>query len=379
MSNFIPLSVPNLKGRELELTSAAVKSEWVSTGGPYVSEFEKNIAAYVGTDDSVVCQSGTAGLHLALLESGVLRDEIVIVPTLTFYATVEPVIYVGAVPVFMDCDDTLCIDTAKLRRYCEEECELRGGALFEKASGRRVRAVMPVHIFGNLADMESVMDIAAEFGLFVVEDACEALGSRWTCGRYKGLHAGLVGDIGVFSFNGNKIVTTGGGGAIVAQSEDKLKHMRYLSQQAKDDAVRFIHNEVGFNYRMTNLQAALGIAQLEQLDGFIEIKKRNYELYRQLGVDLWPFCDNCSPNYWFYTLVTDNKRDLLLDELTKRGVQSRPIWQLMHLLKPFLGYRAYMTEKSEFFHKNVINLPCSTNLSPDDVRTVARAVGEILA
>lgn len=376
----IPLSVPNLRGREQELMDTAIQAEWVSTAGPYIKDFEKQVADFVGTPDAVACQSGTAGLHLALMEAGVTRDDIVLVPTLTFIATVNPVAYIGATPVFMDCDDTLCMDVEKLRDYCANACEKRADGLYDKALDKRVRCVNIVHVFGNLADMEAVMDIAAEFGLSVVEDACEALGSRWNEGRYAGKHAGTVGDIGVFSFNGNKIITTGGGGMIVARDPEKLAHMRFLSQQAKTDAFRFVHDEIGYNYRLTNIQAALGVAQMEQLPGFLQTKKKNYQRYQTDGIALWPFRSDISPNYWFYSYLADGatQRDRLMDELQKREIQTRPIWELMHRLKPYAQYPTYKIEKALWFHDRVVNLPCSTNLTLDEVDRVCAAIREIV-
>ena len=375
----IPLSVPNLRGKEQEYMDAAIQAEWVSTAGPYIKDFEKQVAAFIGAEDAVACQSGTAGLHLALLEAGVTRDDVVLVPTLTFIASVNPVAYIGATPVFLDCDDTLCLDAEKLRDYCEKACELRADGLYDRALGKRVRCVVAVHIFGNLADMESVMDIAAQYHLKVIEDACEALGSRWTKGRYAGRHAGTVGDIGVFSFNGNKIITTGGGGMLTARDKTQLEHMRFLSQQAKTDAFRFIHDEIGYNYRLTNIQAALGVAQMEQLPRFLEIKKANYERYCADGVALWPFKDNCAPNYWFYSYIAGgaDQRDRLMDGLAKREIQTRPIWQLMHRLKPYAACPTYRIEKALWFHDNVVNLPCSTSLTFADVDRVCAAVKEL--
>lgn len=378
MSKFIPLSVPNLKGRELEYVTAAVETEWVSTGGPYIPEFEKSIAAFVGVSDAVACQSGTAGLHLAFMEIGITRDDMVIVPDLTFAASVNPVAYIGAEPVFLDCDDSLCLDPQKLRSFCETECEIKDGTLYHKKRGKRIRAVIPVHIFGNLADMESIMGIAAEFHLKVVEDACEALGSFWTKGLYAGQHAGTVGDIAVFSFNGNKIITTGGGGMVVARDEGQLRHIRYLSQQSKNDELRFIHNEIGYNYRLTNLQAALGLAQIQQLKGFIEIKKRNFELYRAEGLCLLPFSDGVTPNYWFYSLMTDGRRDRLMEELQKRDIQTRPVWELMHRLMPYRECLCYKIERASYYHGEILNIPCSTNLSEEDVKYVASEIKSIL-
>lgn len=380
MAEFIPLSVPNLKGNELQYMTQAIEQEWVSTAGPYIPQFEQAITELVGAPEAVACQSGTAGLHLALMESGVQRGDIVLVPTLTFIAAVNPVHYVGAVPVFMDCDDGLCMDTQKLRDYCEQECDFRDGALYEKASGRRVRAVVPVHVFGNIADMEAIMDLAEAYNLFVVEDATEALCSKFTSGRYAGQYAGTIGDIGVYSFNGNKIMTTGGGGMIVARDKAQRDHMRKLSIQAKkSESDHFYeHDEIGYNYRMINIQAALGVAQAEQMPRFVETKKRNYELYLEEGIDLLPFYDNVAPNYWMYSLMTGGKWRYVMEELKKRDIDSRPIWMLIHTLKPYQDARAYRIEKAVYYRDNVLNLPCSTNLTEDQVRRVAAAVREIL-
>ncbi len=374
----IPLSVPNLRGRELEYLTECVAGEWVSTGGPYITQFENEIAARVGASGAVACQSGTAGLHLALLELGVREGDAVLVPALTFIASVNPIRYCGAHPVFLDCDDSLCLDPVKLRDFCENECEKRGGALYEKATGRRIAALEVVHIFGNLADMQAICDIAAEFSLPVLEDACEALCSRYDEGRYEGRYAGTIGDIGVYSFNGNKIMTTGGGGMIVAREQKKLDHMRFLSTQAKTDPVRFVHDEVGYNYRLTNLQAAVGCAQAERMDDFLATKKRNYELYKAEGIDLLPFREGTSPNYWFYSYMTGSKerRDALMAALGERGIQTRPIWALINSLNPYLDERSYKIEKAEHYFDNVLNLPCSTNLDEDGVRAVARAIKE---
>ena len=379
MHDYIPLSVPNLKGRELEYVKEAVSTEWVSSSGPYIAKFEEAFAEYIGIEDAVAVQSGTAGLQLAYMEAGVTKDDMVIVPVLTFIGTLNPVGYINAEPVFMDCDDYLGMDTQKLRAFCEKECELRSEGLFHKQKNKRVKAIVPVHVFGNLCDMEEIMDIAEEFHLKVIEDASESLGSFFTSGRYCGLHAGTIGDIAVVSFNGNKIITTGGGGMIIAKDKAQLEHMRYLSRQSKDDELRFIHNEIGYNYRMTNLQAALGLAQLEQLDSFLKIKKRNYEIYKEEGLNLLNFKNNISANYWFYSLITNGKKEYLIEQLQKNNIGARPIWELMHRLKPFRSYISYEIEKAVYYHSEVVNIPCSTNLDEDTTRHVARVIKGLLS
>lgn len=380
MSNrFIPLSVPNLKGNELAYVSKAVESEWVSTAGSYVSDFEKSIAEYVGAPGAVACQSGTAGLHVALMLCGVTRGDMVIVPTLTFIAAVNPVKYIGAEPMFMDCDDSLCMDPVKLERFCAEECELRDGVLYHKDSERRIPALVVVHVFGNMADMESILRIADTYGLKVVEDATEALGTKYLAGPYAGRFAGTMGDIGVYSFNGNKIITTGGGGMIVSNDEEMLHHAKHLTTQAKSDEQNFLHDEIGYNYRLTNLQAALGLAQMEQLEDFIAVKERNYQLYRAFadqtdGLTLLPFREGIRSNHWFYALCCEKPypltRNEVIEKLKENRIQSRPIWGLIHEQLPYLESHSYQLETAKKYWQTVVNVPCSTNLSEEAVTRV---------
>lgn len=279
-SEFIPLSIPNIGGNESKYVMKALEDQWVSTAGQSIQKFEEKIAEYTGTSYACACQSGTAGLHLALRHFGIGEGDIVLVPTLTFIATINAVMYEKSVPVFFDCDEHLCMDMNQVRAYLDCDCRKTAEGTYEKKSGQRVKAILPVHVFGDLCDMELVMELAEEYNLTVIEDATEALGSRIKKGKYAGKMAGTIGNAGVYSFNGNKIITTGGGGMVVSDDPVTIEHIRYLSQQAKDDTFYFVHNEVGYNYRMTNIQAALGLGQLERLDEFIEVKKANYELYQ---------------------------------------------------------------------------------------------------
>lgn len=235
MGKFIPLSIPNFEGNEQKYVNDAVAQGWVSTGGAYITKLEESLEQYLGVPQVAACQSGTAALHLALVECGVMPGDMVIVPTLTFIAAVNPVRYQFAEPVFMDCDDSLCMDPVKLKKFCDTECELQDDKCIHKASGKQVKAVVVVHVFGNLADMESIMEIAEQYHLKVIEDATEALGTHYTQGKYNGKYAGTIGDFGAYSFNGNKIITTGGGGAVTGRNAAEVEHIRYLSTQAKDD------------------------------------------------------------------------------------------------------------------------------------------------
>ncbi len=381
---FIPLSVPNLKGNELKYVADAIESEWVSTAGPYVNTFEEKVAEYVHTAGAVSCQNGTSGLHVSLMLTGVTGEDAVFVPTLTFIAAVNPVKYIGARPIFIDCDESLCMDPEKVESYCREECVFEDGRLVEKESGRHVKALLVVHVFGNMADMEALMRIAEKYNLKVVEDATEAIGTYYTAGKYAGKYAGTIGDVGVYSFNGNKIITTGGGGMIVSDRKDYLQRAKHLTTQAKSDELYFIHDEVGYNYRMTNLQAALGLAQLEQLEDFIRIKEENYRKYRDAlngkkGLMLLDVRENIRCNRWFYALMCDGyfrSRDELIRYLSENDVQSRPVWGLIHEQVPYKQDRAYRIEKALHFWKYIVNIPCSTNLTEADVRRVSQLILE---
>ena len=387
MSNkFIPLSVPNLKGNELKYVSHAVDTEWVSTGGPYVNEFEDKIAEYVKCKGAVSCQNGTSGLHTALIVCDVTKDDEVIVPTLTFIAAINPVKYIGAQPIFMDCDDSLTMDVDKLKYFCEYECTFEDNKLINKSTKKHIKAVLLVHVFGNIADMEKIIDIAKEYNLKVIEDATEALGTYYTKGRYKGKHAGTIGDIGVYSFNGNKIITTGGGGMIVSDNLELLNRAKHLTTQAKSDELYYTHDEIGYNYRMTNLQAALGLAQLEQLEDFILTKKNNYEYYKKEiknieGLKLLDFKTNIRPNYWFYALYVEDSykldRDEIITYLASKNVQVRPIWGLINEQKPYKENQKYMIEKATDYLEHVINIPCSSNLNEEDACYVIECLKNI--
>lgn len=388
MVKFIPLSIPNFEGNEKKYVNEALDQGWVSTGGAYITKLEKNLAHFLKTNNVAACQSGTSAIHMSLVDCGVLPGDMVIVPTVTFIAAVNPVKYLFAEPVFMDCDESLCMDPVKLRKFCEEECEKKNDKLVHKNSGKNVKAVIVVHVFGNMVDMESVMEIAKEYHLTVIEDATEALGTRYTAGKYSGNFAGTIGDYGTYSFNGNKIITTGGGGAVTAKTSERVDHLRYISTQAKDDPHYYIHNEIGFNYRMTNLQAALGVAQLEELSEFIRRKHRNYDLYKELFADyglskLLSFRDGTYSNQWFYSLEIDKRyikatmKDII-SKLYDRGVETRAIWGLIHEQKPYVGAITYEIEKAPYYSSCILNIPSSTQLTEDDIRYAAAMIKDVL-
>ncbi len=386
MNKCIPLSVPNFEGNEKKYVADALEKVWVSTGGAYVNRFEKDLAQYLNVKNVAVCQSGTSALHLCLVEAGVTLGDTVLVPPLTFIAAVNPVKYQHAIPVFIDCDDSFCLDPLKLRSFCENECEWDGSVLIYKES--HVKALVVVHVFGNMADMESIMDIADKYNIIVIEDATEALGTKYTSGRYNGYYAGTIGNFGAFSFNGNKIITTGGGGAVTSNDLLKVDHMRFLSTQAKADPLYYLHDEIGYNYRMTNLQAAIGVAQLEKLPDFIRRKQENYDLYLSAFNDfkychVMPFRDGVFSNKWFYSICINRafvKTQIvdIIARIKEKNVETRPIWGLINEQKPYKNEIAYQLEKAPYYSSRILNIPCSTQITQEEIEYVTSTIKDLL-
>lgn len=385
--DIIPLSEPNLKGNELKYLRKCIDTNWVSSAGSFVNDFESALLKKVKAKYAVACINGTAGLFIALKLSGVNTGDEVIVPTLTFIAPVNVVKYLGAEPVFMDCDDFLNLDPAKLNDFCSRECVLTKAGLKNKKSKKIIKAIIPVHVFGNSCDMELIMRIAKIYRLKVIEDATESMGSYYREGIYKNRFTGTIGEMGVYSFNGNKIITAGSGGMLVTNNKNLALKAKYLVNQAKDDSVRGIHHEIGYNFRLTNLQAALGLAQLEQLDKFIKVKRKNFKLYKEElvgieGIRLLEAPKGTVANHWFYSLIIDKDKfaldkDELMNALAKRGIQTRPIWFLNHLQRPYCRNQAYKIEKAIWFWEKVLNLPCSSNLKKDQIERVVFEIRKI--
>lgn len=382
MGDLICLSVPNFCGNERKYVDEAIDTEWVSTAGQFIGQFEEKMAVELDVAQACACQSGSAGLHLCLRHFGIGPGDLVLVPTLTFIATINAVMYQSAEPVFFDCDNHMCINVDQIEQYLTYECRLAGNQTIEIASGKVVKAIIPVHVFGDLCDMERLMQLAERYHLYVIEDATESLGGTFQHGLYVGKCPGTVGHAGVLSFNGNKIITTGGGGMVVSNDQEAIAHMRYLSQQAKNDAMYFVHDEYGYNYRMTNLQAALGLAQLEHLKDFVTIKRRNYSLYQERLKTcdyggLLPFGSEKTANYWFYSFALHEpdtaKRDRLIQYMNDQFIQVRPIWKLNHTQTPFRCYRAMECRNAERFYNRIVNIPCSTNLTLEQLDHVCGA------
>lgn len=380
----IPLCVPEIRGNEWQYIKECLDTNWVSSVGPFVDRFERMVADYVGAKYAVATVNGTAALHIALIVAGVQPDDEVLVSTLTFIAPANAIRYVGAYPVFIDAEPNYWqMDPQKVVDFLERECRWRGGALWNKRTGRRVHAILPVHILGHPCDMDPILEVARKYELVVIEDATEALGAK-----YKGRMVGTLGDIACFSFNGNKIITTGGGGMIVTNNEAWAKKARYLTTQAKDDPVEYIHNEIGYNYRLTNIQAALGVAQLEMLGEYIAAKRRIAQTYRDAFSDVsgltpmreaeWAFSI-----FWMYTVLVDEKTfgmdsRGLLRALAAEKIQTRPLWQPIHLSPAHRDGVLLDCPVAERLNRDALSLPCSVGLTQEEQTYVIRSVNSIL-
>lgn len=365
------LSAPNISGNEWEYVKQCLDTAWVSSVGAYVNQFEDMMASYTGCRYAVATSSGTTALHIALLLAGVKKDDYVIVPNITFIASLNSISYTGASPLLVDIDEnTWQMDLSLLEEFLEKNTTVENNQCVYSVNKRIVRGVMPVHVLGNMVDMERLQLIAEKFHLAIVEDATEALGSY-----YNGKHSGSFGLMGCFSFNGNKIITTGGGGMIVTDDEILAKKAKHITTQAKSDPFEYRHDEIGYNYRLVNILAAIGVAQMEQLDGFIQRKKEIDIIYKQglagIGDISFQTVENkVNPNCWLFTFRSKSQKKLL-EELNKQGLQSRPFWVPMNQL-PMFKNELYISNNdiSNIIYGECLSIPCSTNISDTEVETV---------
>lgn len=375
----IPNAVPHLAGHEWKYLKECLDTNWVSSVGPFVDRFEREVAAYVGVPHAVATVNGTAALHVALLAAGVRPDDEVLVPALTFIATANAVSYCGAQPVFLDSEDVSWgLDAGKMADFLSRECAIKDGQVVNRVTGRIVRAVLPVHLYGHPFDVDAVLEVAGRYPLAVVEDAAEALGAR-----YRGRTVGGDGLLGCLSFNGNKIITTGGGGMVLTRDDKMAARVRRLTTQARTDAIEYIHEETGYNYRLTNLQAALGVAQLEQLDSFVESKRETAAHYRKAlagvpGVTVVTEAPWGRSTYWMSSVLLDERRcpdvRALLRQLIADGIGARPVWRPLHLQPLFAQAPTYRLEVAPRLYERSLSLPCSVGISPDERRAVVEAL-----
>ena len=364
----IPNAVPRLGGNEWKYLKECLDTNWVSSVGPFVDRFEREVAAYVGVPHAVATVNGTAALHVALLGAGVQPGDEVLVPSFTFIATAHAVVQCGAHPVFLDCEPVSWgLDPGKTVEFLARECVVKGGQVVNRTSGRVVRALLPVHLYGHPCDLDPLLEIPATYPLVVVEDATEVLGAR-----YRGRRVGSHGLAGCLSFNGNKIITTGGGGMVLTHDERFAARVRRLTTQGRTDAVEFLHEEVGFNYRLTNIQAALGVAQLEQLDAFVESKRETARAYTEaltrlggvepLAEPPWAFS-----TFWMYSVLLDPAAwgDVrpLIAAADAAGIQLRPLWRPLHRQAAFSDRQVYRVEVADRLYERGVSLPCSAGIT----------------
>lgn len=360
---------PRFAGNEQRYVQDCIESTYVSSVGAYVARFESELAAYTGARRAVAVVNGTAALQVALRLAGVEANDEVIIPSLTFVGTANAVHYLGAIPHFADSNpSTLGLDPLALREWLRINAESAGDGYRNRSTGRRLRALVPVHVFGHPCDIDGLLAVARDFRLSLVEDAAESLGSF-----YQGQHTGTFGLLGTLSFNGNKVITTGGGGAILTNDERLADHAKHITTTAKrPHRWEYFHDDIGYNFRMPNLNAALGCAQLEQLPDFIISKRRLFGKYKQVfagfqDVRLFEEPSDCESNYWLETLILGEhiveQRDEVLEATNDAGLMTRPVWQLMHQLEPYKKCPCAPLPFAESVVQRLINLPSSAGLA----------------
>jgi len=378
----IPLCVPELRGNEWRYVKECLDTGWVSSVGPFVEQLEKSVAAYVGAARGVAMSTGTAALHIALLVAGVKPDDEVLVSDLTFIAPANAIRYANAWPVLIDAEPVYWqMEVARAIDFLETQCKWTDGKLVNKVTGRRVSAILPVHILGHPVDLDPLIEVANKYGLAIVEDATESLGAE-----YRGHKTGNLAHIGCFSFNGNKIITTGGGGMIVTNDSARAEKAKYLSTQAKDDPIEYVHKETGFNYRLSNVQAALGCAQMELLDEFVAIKRGIAAEYAKAfadvpGVTIMAEATWARSIFWLNTVLIDadeygEDSRALMKRLALRGIQARPLWQPLHRSEALSGVQCVGGEVADDINRRALSLPSSVGMTPEQIQEVISAVCE---
>jgi perosamine synthetase len=377
---FIPLSAPHLSGNEWKYIKDCLDTGWVSSVGAYVTRFENDLARAAAVPHGVATTCGTAALHVAFLVAGVKPGDEVLVSSMTFIAPVNAIRYANAVPVLVDAEERHWqMDVPQVREFLTLGCERREGGVFNKVSGRRVAAIVPVHILGHPVEMNALMLLADEFGLTVIEDATESLGST-----YHDRPVGGLGHMGCYSFNGNKIITTGGGGMLVTASEAWAKKARYLTTQAKDDPQEYIHHEIGYNYRLTNIQAAFGCAQMELLTGYVARRRAIHALYRAAladvpGIRFQDEAAGVQSNYWLTTVYIDRAlfgmtaRELR-QKLKDAQIEARPLWQPAHLSPAHQDAFKLPCPVSEDLFANCLSLPSCSFATDADIERVITVI-----
>ena len=372
----IPLCVPEIRGNEWTYVKECIDSGWVSSAGDFVKRFERDFATYTGAAQAISTVNGTAALHVALQVAGIQSNDEVLIPALTFVAPANAIRYIGAWPVFIDVQaDSFQINPWEINKFIENECQWRDGKLTNMQTKRRVKAILPVHVLGHPVDMDPILEIARKYDLHLIEDAAESLGAK-----YKNQMIGTLGDIACFSFNGNKTITTGGGGMIVTDNDLFADRARYLTTQAKDDPIEYIHRDIGYNYRLTNIHAAMGVAQLEKIDEYIIAKRRLASIYNEqlsilAGVSLLQETEWGYSSCWLSTILIDESEfgmssRQLLKKLMAHNIQTRPLWHPIYSLPHFKGCAAYHISEADRLYQKALCLPSSVGLTNEDQQRV---------
>ena len=379
MARPLPYGRQNIDDEDIEAVCAVLRSDFLTTG-PAVEAFEAALAKKVHAKFAVSCSSGTAALHVALKLAGVQPNDEVIVPTLTFIASINAIDNCNAKPIFMDADKYYNMDDEKTITFINNETNFKNGCTFNNITDKKISALLPVHVWGNACWCDELVDLCEKRNIAIVEDACESLGTFYNEGNYKGKHTGKIGQFGCLSFNGNKIITTGGGGMILTDDEALAEKAKYLTTQAKDDPIRYIHDEIGYNFRLTNIQAALGVAQLEQLPEILQRKKEIYHFYQTElegvgGLSISKSPDYADNNHWMNLLQIDagiysNDREELMKRLEENGIQTRPVWKLNHDQKPYKDCQYYKIETAKGLVAKSLCLPSSSNLRNEDISRI---------
>ena len=364
--DFIPLSVPVFAGNEKKYLNECIDTTFVSSVGKFVDRFEEDIAKFTGCKRAVVCVSGTNALHMSLMLAGVERNDEVLTQALTFIATCNALSYIGAVPVFIDVDrDTMGLSPTAIRKWLEKNTEIKDNQCFNKNTHRRVKACVPMHTFGHPVHLDELVEVCKEYHIELVEDAAESIGSL-----YKGKHTGTFGKIGALSFNGNKTITTGGGGMMLFNDEELGAYAKHITTQAKiPHRWEFRHDHIGYNYRMPNINAALGCAQLENIDKYVESKRQTAAAYKEFfknvpDVEFFSEPADCRSNYWLNAIILKDKdmQQEFLQFSNDNGVMTRPIWELMNRLPMFEKCENDGLENTIYFADRVVNIPSSVKL-----------------
>ena len=364
--DFVPLSVPQFIGNEKKYLNECIDTTFVSSVGKFVDRFEDDMAAYTGARRAVVCVSGTNALHMALMLAGVERDDEVLTQALTFIATCNAISYIGAHPVFIDVDkQTMGLSPDAVKAWLATHAEVKDGQCYNKHTGHRVKACVPMHTFGHPVRIEELAAICAEWHLELVEDAAESIGSK-----YKGKHTGLFGKVGVLSFNGNKTITTGGGGMLLFNDEELGALAKHLTTQAKvPHRWEFRHDHIGYNYRMPNINAALGCAQLEHIEEYVASKRETAKAYKEFfkdipEIDFFVEPENTRSNYWLNAVILKDKdaQQQFLQYTNDNGIMTRPIWELMNHLPMFENCENDGLKNSIWFADRVVNIPSSARI-----------------